>query len=404
MTKKKIGIIGVSGFAKSHLNSIKHYKDKCELIAAFVRKEDRYEPDVKAAEALGAKIYENVDEMFETEKGNVGIVCIPTGIDSHCYYSVKALKSGYNVICEKPVAGTIDDALEMKKIADATGKKLCIAFPIIYSPVIQKMKKIKTENLLGNLISCKSYALWPRSTAYYNRNGWAGKIIFNGKKIFDSPLQNATSHYFNNLLYIAGEKPDESAMPKEIYAENFRAKNIDSADTQFIRVITENNIKITFIATHSCKKTFGPIAEYLFENGKIIWSFSAGDLGSAKIFEKIGSEYKLIDEFDNGTTQIHTLVFKNMFEAIDNNTPPLSNINNAYQHTICVNKCFESSNGITQIDEKYLDELSIEKEMYNPDWDVSKEKNIVIKGIEEIIEKMYEQEKSFIEIGAEWAK
>ncbi len=401
MIKKKIGIIGVSGFAKSHLDSIKHYKDNCMLIAAFVRKEDRYEPDVKAAEALGAKIYESADEMFESEKGNIDIVCIPTGIDSHRDYSIKALNSGYNVICEKPVAGTIDDALEMKKAADETGKKLCIAFPIIYSSVIQKIKKIRTEKKLGKLVSAKSYALWPRSTAYYNRNGWAGKIIYNGNKIFDSPLQNATSHYFNNLLYVAGEKPDESAMPKEIYAENFRAKNIESTDTQFIRVITENKIKITFITTHACKERVDPIAEYIFENGKILWEFS-DNLGSAKVFERTGSEYILIDEFNNGDIPIHNLVFKNMFEAVGNNIQPLSNINNAYQHTICVNKSFDF--GIKQVDKKFLDELSVEKEMYNPDLDVSKEKNIVIKEIKKTIEKMYEQEKSFIEIGTEWAK
>jgi len=400
MIKMKIAIIGVSGFAKSHLESIKYYKNKCELIATFVRNEDRFEPDVKDAEALGAKIYENVDEMFDAEKGNIDIVCIPTGIDSHRDYSVKALKSGYNVICEKPVSGTIDDALEMKKAADETEKKLCIAFPIIYSPVIQKIKKIKIENQLGNLISCKSYVLWPRSSAYYNRNGWAGKISFNGNIIFDSPLQNASSHYFNNLLYIAGNEPNESAMPKKIYAENFRAKNIESTDTQFIRVITENNIKITFIATHACKERIDPTAEYIFENGKIMWDFS-DNLGSAKIFEKNGSEYLLIDEFDNGDVPVHNLVFENMFEAVENNLLPLSNINNAYQHTICVNKCFEY--GIKQINKKYLNTLSVEKEMYNPDIDSSKEKNVVIKGVEEIIIKMYEKEISFTEIGAEWA-
>ena len=113
-------------------------------------------------------------------------------------------------------------------------------------------------------------------------------------------------------------------------------------------------------------------------------------------------KYILIDEFDNGQISTHALVFKNMFEAINNNTPPLSNINNAYQHTICVNKCFDF--GINQVDKKFLDVLSVEKEMYNPDLDVSNEKNIVIKKIEETIKKMYESKKSFIEIGAKWAK
>jgi len=189
-------------------------------------------------------------------------------------------------------------------------------------------------------------------------------------------------------------------MPKEIFAENFRTKNIESTDTQFVRVITENKIKITFIATHACKEKIDPTAEYIFENGKIIWEFS-DNLGSAKIFEKVGFEYKLIDELDNGDIPIHNLVFQNIFEAVENNVLPLSNINNAYQHTICVNKSFEF--GIKHIDDKFTAHLSVEKEMYNPDLDVSKEKNIVIKGIEKIIKKMYEQEKSFSEIGAKWA-
>ena len=133
-------------------------------------------------------------------------------------------------------------------------------------------------------------------------------------------------------------------------------------------------------------------------NTKDIHSKNKQDVGKRLALWALVKDYG----YDNSTIQIHTLVFKNMFEAIDNNTQPLSNINNAYQHTICVNKCFEYE--VKQINKKYLDELSVEKEMYNPDWDVSKEKNIVIKGVEEIIEKMYEQEKSFIEIGAEWAK
>jgi hypothetical protein len=243
--------------------------------------------------------------------------------------------------------------------------------------------------------------LWPRSSAYYKRNDWAGKIIYNDKYIFDSPIQNATAHYLNNLLYIAGETHDESAIPKEIYGENFRAKNIDSADTQFVRVITENNIKLTYIVTHSCRKMFGPIAEFIFENGKILWDFTGELDGKAMVYKKVDGEYKLIDEFDNRPTPIHVLVFKNMFDAVDNNTQPLSNINNAYQHVICVNKSFD--NGVKQVDEKYTDALPVEKEAYDPTLDVSKEKNIVIKNIEETIEKMYNEEKSFSEIKAEWA-
>ncbi len=400
MTKKRIGIIGVSGFAKCHLNSIKHLENECQLIAASVRKSDRVEADVDVARELGAKIYENAYEMLDAEKKNIDIICIPTSIDSHSEFSIAAMKSGYDVICEKPATGTIEEVIMMKEVSEETGRKLCVAFQNIFSPTIQKIKKIRINKILGELVSCKSYALWPRSSAYYKRNDWAGKIIYNDKYVFDSPIQNATAHYLNNLLYIAGETHDESAMPAKVYGENFRAKNIDSADTQFVRVITENNIKLTYIVTHSCKKNFGPVAEYLFENGKITWDFSGKLDGKASVYEKENGEYKLIDEFDNRPVPIHILVFKNMFDSVDNNKQPLSNINNAYQHVICVNKSFESSKGVNQVGEKYTNVLPVEKEAYDPTLDVSKERNIVIKDIENTIEKMYEQEKSFTEIGA----
>jgi len=401
MKKKKIGIIGVSGFAKSHLNSIEYLNSVCELVAADVRKKDRCDDDVTAAKALGAsRIYKDAYEMLEAEKNNVDIICIPTSIDSHCDYSIAAMKQGYDVICEKPVCGTIDEALLMKKVSEETGKKLCIGFQNIFSPTIQKIKKIKTENILGKLVSAKSYAMWPRSSAYYKRNEWAGKLEFEGKKIFDSPIQNATAHYLNNLIYIAGETQNETAIPKEVYGENFRAKNIESADTQFVRVITENNVKLIYIVTHSCVENFGPIAEFIFEKGKIFWDFKYKNDGKAYVYKKMNSEYELIDEFDNGDVPIHSLVFKNMFDAVDNNIQPLSNINNAYQHIICMNKSFDF--GIKQIDKKYLEELPVEKEAYDPDLDVSNERNIVIKNVEKTIKKMYDQEKSFSEVNADF--
>lgn len=399
---KKIGIIGVSGFGKAHLNFISQIQDKCKLVAAAVRNTDRVEKDVELAKHLGAKIYVSAYEMFDAEKDNIDIVSIPTSIDSHCEYSVAALKRGYDVICEKPVAGSIEEAMEMKEAAERSGKILTIGFQNIFSPTIQKIKELRVSKRFGELIMCKSYALWPRSSAYYKRNLWAGKLFFNGKKIYDSPIQNATAHYLHNLFYIAGESQEESAMPQEIYAENYRAKEIESADTQFVRATTANKVKIHYAVTHSCKKIFGPVAEFIFESGKIIWDVYGKNDGHAKVYEKVGKEYKLIDEFDNGEHPIHTLVFLNTIEAIDNHTQPLSNINNAYEHTVCVNKCFGF--GIKDVDKKYTEALPVEKEAYDPELDVSKEKNIVIHGIENLMEKMYKEEMSFKETGAEWAK
>ena len=57
---------------------------------------------------------------------------------------------------------------------------------------------------------------WPRDLAYYRRNTWAGRLRDpdTGGWVLDSPANNAMAHFLHNLLYLAGERPDRSALAR----------------------------------------------------------------------------------------------------------------------------------------------------------------------------------------------
>ena len=66
-------------------------------------------------------------------------------------------------------------------------------------------------------------ALWPRTPAYYARNSWAGKLIIDGRPVYDSPFNNALAHQIMNMLYLASPEPDRAAYPADVQAELYRA-------------------------------------------------------------------------------------------------------------------------------------------------------------------------------------
>lgn len=406
MKTVRIGIVGVGGFARSHLSSIAHCIEKgfASLDAVVIRDKDKgsYLETEKEMREKGVRIYRNYESMLEKEKGSLELIAIPCGIDQHEEISVRSLESGYNVICEKPAAGNMKQIKNMRKAQKHTGKILAIGYQNIFTPSIQRIKQIAISGELGRLLSAKTYVMWARSSAYYNRHNWAGKIRFAGKDIYDSPAQNATAHFLQNMLYVSGSLPDESAEIESVYGENYRVKDIESADTQFIRVKTKAGVSIEFITTHATLESEGPVTRFDFEKGYIVWDEQKNALAS--VYEGRGDSAKLIEEIDAGDIPRVHRVFENVCTAINEDKQPLCTIHNAYQHTLCVENSFASSNGVNKIDAKYTKRIKAEKEAYDTTLDASSAEHVVIDGIEDVIRSMYENSKSFYEASMPWAK
>jgi len=395
---KKIALVGIGGFSRYHYDCIKDLEPQggLKLVAVMIRSPDRYADMVEKLRAGGVKIYTTYEEMLAGEEGVSQIVVLPTGISDHCEMSVAALEKGYHVICEKPVAGTLEECLQMKSAQEKTGRVLAICFQNIYSPVIQRMKRISLSGDLGALRSAKTCVLWQRADAYY-KNAWRGRLVFDGKTINDCPLMNATAHFLNNMLYVSGTSLHEAACPVSIYGENYRIKNIESCDTQFLRVVTGTGVRLIFITSQSTDVRVDPRAEYLFENGKITWDFS----GNAVVFRKAGGGYEEIERIDGGegNAGFFKMIYQETCGAIDGKTEPAATIQNSYQHVMCVDMSFRSG-PIVDVPQEYVGSAHV---MRDDDCLKAGDVNRYLKGIQPLVERMFAEEKSFYEAGCPWA-
>ncbi|MBN1523911.1 MAG: Gfo/Idh/MocA family oxidoreductase [Spirochaetales bacterium] len=399
-TPVAVAVIGAGGYAATHIGFITELEkqDDAQLSAVVIRDPSKpvYGEITAELKQRNVRIYRTASELFAGEQQRTDLVVIPSPIDSHADLTIKALEAGFHVLCEKPAAGTTQEAMAMKAASDKTGKVCAIGYHYIFSPGVQEMKKAAVSGQFGKLVSARTIGLLPRTRSYYTRNDWAGKINAFGHEIYDSPLQNATGHYLNTMLYIAGKKPDESARITSVYGENYRAKPIESADTQYLRIATSTGAILHQYATHACSERVEPLQEFFFENGKMEWQ--AGSPVIIRLYGKRGSEYILQKEIKDTFDTTRHLLYLDIFRAMKENKKPLSTIENSWQQTFAVEKCFLSSNGVIQLPSDIMEIVP-----------VSSDENVhdtitVIRDIIPLMQELYATGKSFSEKGLSWAK
>ena len=86
------------------------------------------------------------------------------------------------------------------------------------------LKQRLLAGAIGPLRRIRGRGLWPRDTAYYRRNKWAGQRQVAGHWVLDSPLSNAFGHFLNLALFFAGPQAAASAAPTGVQADLLRAR------------------------------------------------------------------------------------------------------------------------------------------------------------------------------------
>jgi glucose-fructose oxidoreductase len=87
--------------------------------------------------------YENYDDMARNPAIDVVYVVLPNSM--HAEYTIRALKAGKHVLCEKPMANTPEECEQMIAAARVADRKLMIAYRLHYEPYNQKLVQIARD-------------------------------------------------------------------------------------------------------------------------------------------------------------------------------------------------------------------------------------------------------------------
>lgn len=143
----KIGIVGSGGIARAHASAYKGIDD-VEIVAVCDIVPGRAEDFVKAQELGGARAFDAIEDLLALDLDGVS-VCTPN--IAHHSSSIAALRAGKHVLCEKPMAITLEQAEEMAQTAKKSGKILSIGFQPRYDPNMRIITEIVRSGALGKI-------------------------------------------------------------------------------------------------------------------------------------------------------------------------------------------------------------------------------------------------------------
>ena len=147
MAATRIGIIGSGGIAGAHARAYKQIPD-VEVVAVADVVPGKADEFVRRWEFTGAQAFEDHNDLLKLDLDGVS-VCTPNV--AHHRTTVDALNAGKHVLTEKPMAVTLEQAVEMARTAKRTGKILTVGFQPRYEPNMRLVRRIVESGELGKV-------------------------------------------------------------------------------------------------------------------------------------------------------------------------------------------------------------------------------------------------------------
>lgn len=191
----KIAVIGCGTIANSaHIPAYMKNPDAeivyfCDII------KERAEEAVKKYGC--GKAVEDYHEVLNDKEIVAVSVCVPN--TDHARISIDAMRAGKHVLCEKPAARTLAEALEMQKVQHETGMTLNIGVVNRFNDSVRRIKKIIDAGTLGDV-----YHVYVSFRAHRSIPGLGGafttKAIAGGGALIDWGV-----HYLDIVMYCLGD-------------------------------------------------------------------------------------------------------------------------------------------------------------------------------------------------------
>ena len=143
----RIGILGSGGIANAHMRAYKEIPE-AQVVAVCDLIPGRAEQFIARHGLEGARAFTDHREMLQTD---LDAVSVCTFHRAHAGPSIDAMRAGKHVLCEKPMAATFNEAMQMAESSEATGRILCIGFQSRYDPNVRMAKQICASGALGEV-------------------------------------------------------------------------------------------------------------------------------------------------------------------------------------------------------------------------------------------------------------
>lgn len=197
----KYAIIGCGRISPNHIVAAKNnglnIVSLCDVIET-----NATEKILKFNLSTSVKVYTDYKEMLETEQCDLIAICTESG--KHAEIALDCLEAGCNVIIEKPMALSIQDANRIIKKSEEKNLVVCACHQNRFNKSVQKIREALDMGRFKRLFYGTAHIRWCRDYDYYHRAPWRGTWEQDG-----GTLMNQCIHNIDLLRWMMGDEVEE---------------------------------------------------------------------------------------------------------------------------------------------------------------------------------------------------
>ena len=168
----KVALIGYGQRGKFYLDTLKKYED-VKIVAVCDYNEEKRQL-AKRNYSLEDKFLFDNDKVF-FENGKLADVLIIASMDQYHYgQAVSALKLGYHLILEKPIAQSEKECKEIAELAHKYDRNVYVCHVLRYAPIYTTIKKMIDDGKVGRVVSLQQteHVGWWHQAHSFVRGNW----------------------------------------------------------------------------------------------------------------------------------------------------------------------------------------------------------------------------------------
>ncbi len=310
----KYAIIGCGRIAQNHIKAA--LDNNLNIVALCDVLEDNIDDIIEKNQIENTKKYFDYKQMIL--ENEIDLISIATESGLHAEIALYCIENNINVIIEKPMAMSLEDADKIIALAEQKKVKVSACHQNRFNVAVQQLREAVERNRFGKISHGSIHVRWNRNKDYYTQAPWRGTWAQDG-----GALMNQCIHGIDLLRWMMNDEIIEVYGKTQQQFHNY----LETEDIGMAVVTFKNGAIATIEGTTNVYPKNLEETLYIF-----------GEKGTAKLggksvntidvwdFADITEEDQKNKGFEEQTQNVygngHTSLFADMIDAIKNDRDP----------------------------------------------------------------------------------
>ena len=224
----KYALIGCGRISTNHIKAA--LNNKLQIVGVCDILSEKMEDILKKHELeKDATIHRFTDYKELIEKEQPDLVSIATESGSHAEIALYCIGLGVNVIIEKPMAMSMEDANKIIELSEKKNVKVSACHQNRFNVAVQELRKALETGRFGKISHGSIHVRWNRNKGYYDQAPWRGTWMQDG-----GALMNQCIHGIDLLRWMMGNEVEEVyGATRQQFHDYLEAEDVGMAVVKF---------------------------------------------------------------------------------------------------------------------------------------------------------------------------